>query len=117
MTKRELERAEKRLEKSLKRLELLYNEDYMLKEDSKERISNFKYYSGFDSYQHKRVVRSISLSYKTDNFITEIQKAAKKQGNFISKDVIINIALYKLLEEKEAEEITDFNQWLCLYTK
>ena len=100
MTKRELERATKRLEKTLKRMEHYLNEDYLNIEDNKERISNFKYYSGYDN-KAKRVVRSITLSYKNDDFITQIQKEAKEQGNFISKDIIINIALYHLNEDKQ----------------
>ena len=55
MTKRELERSKKGLEKSMKKLLLAFNPDNMLFEDNKERISNFKYYSGFDSYKHKRI--------------------------------------------------------------
>lgn len=116
MTKRELDRATKRIEKSLKRIEKFYNRDYMNMEENKESISNFKYYSGYDN-KNKRVVRSITLSYKNDDFITEIQKEAKEQGNFISKDIIINIALYYLNEDKQNRLIADFNEWINTYLK
>lgn len=117
MNKREYQRLEKRFEKSKARLELLCNPAYMYKEDNIERIKMFKYYSGFDDYKNKRVVRSISISNKLDNFITDIQKQAKEKGNFISKDIIINIALYKLFEEKQEKHIDNFNDWIRTYLK
>lgn len=117
MTKREIERAKKKLFKSLGNLTDYprYQDEYNI-ETNKETIGNFKFYSGFDE-KEKRKVRSITLAYKNDDFITEIQGLAKLEGNFISKDIIINIALFNLKEETENTGFLTFTEWLNNYTK
>lgn len=116
MRTRDEERIKKQLNKSLTRL-MKFKKGGFYVEDNKERLECFKYYSGWDSYKEKRVVRSIGLSKKLDDFISEIQREAKEVGNFVSKNIIINIALYQLYKEYEEKEITNFNEWIRLYLK
>ena len=112
MNKRELERAENRLKKRLNNLTKTFENMYQL--DNIERIQEFKEIIGYTNYS-KKVVRSISLTSKNDDFITQVQTEAKEVGNFISKDIIINIALYELLKEKEEKQLSNFNDWLRNY--
>jgi len=108
-----LEEKRKKLETTMEHWKKLIEDGYT--EDNKEWIMIFKNVSGYAD-KDKRVVRSISLSYKVDDYITQVQKQAKENGNFISKDVIINIAVYNMLKVTEEEGIDNFNRWIRTFT-
>lgn len=114
MTKRELDRIHKRIENHIKNMKKSYIDP--IEFDNKERIDCFKYYNGYD-YKAKRVVRSITLSYVNDDFIKQIQQAAKQENSFISKDIVINIALYHLAEDMEEKGVLGYNSFLRTYLK
>ncbi len=114
MTKRELDRIHKRIENHIKNMKKSYIDS--IEFDNKERIDSFKYYNGYD-YKAKRVVRSITLSYVNDNFIKQIQQAAKQENSFISKDIVINIALYSLAEDMKEKGVLGYNSFLRTYLK
>lgn len=114
MTKRELERIHKRIESHIRRMKTGYIDP--VKFENKEYIDNFKYYNGYDN-KAKRVVRSITLSHINDDFIKQIQQDAKLENSFISKDIVINIALYVLAEDMEEKGLLGYNTFLRTYLK
>ena len=112
MTK--LERKLKLLEKHRDELiNMVYNpKPEWIKLDNKERIDSFKYRIGFND-KYSRKVRSITIGSKNDEYITHIQQMAKEKGQFISKDVIINIAVdYLANHNTYPEDEEDYNDWL-----
>lgn len=114
MTNKELERIHKRIENHIKKMKKNYIDP--IEFDNKERIDSFKYYNGYDD-KAKRVVRSITLSYVNDDFIKQIQQAAKQENSFISKDIVINIALYSLAEDMKEKGVLGYNSFLRTYLK
>ncbi len=114
MNDRKLERLSKGIDKHLKKFIDGFTNN--IEFENKEYIENFKYYNGYD-YKAKRVVRSITLSYINDDFIKQIQQDAKLENSFISKDIVINIALYHLAEDMEEKGILGYNSFLRTFLK
>ena len=112
MTKEEIADIEQKIQNRLK--DMLNTIEHPNKDDNDFLIADFKERKGYTKYD-KKIVRSISLTVENDNFINEMQAKASKDGNFISKDLIVNIALNHLLND-EQDAIKDFNDWLIKYT-
>lgn len=109
------ERKLKELEKHTNNLfELVYNYENSkwIKLDNKERIDSFKYQMGLDD-KNNRVVRSLTIGNKNDEYITHIQQMAKEKDQFISKDVIVNIAIdYLAKHNAYPEDEENYNDWI-----
>ena len=115
MNNTKLNRLGKQLEKHTKNLfEMVYNYDNSkwIKLDNKERIDSFKYQMGLDD-KNNRVVRSLTIGNKNDEYITHIQQLAKEKDQFISKDVIVNIAIdYLANHNSYPEDEENYNDWI-----
>ena len=92
---------------SIKNFDILYNRN---DKTNKQLIKEFKEYTGYN----ERKIKSIGIYKDNMRFIEIMQDKAKQNNEFISSDVIINIALYSLFNDYKNIRLS-FYDWLRCY--